>query len=322
MIEGFDVKDQALGTGDNNVYTFDFKIYDPTDLLIYVQDGSGNIVEKIRGDDTSYLQGLVFDTDEGGGTLTLAADLPDTFVLTMLLAPDLPDQPTAFPDKTSFTLNILEGALDFLASAIQRAAYLAQRAVVLHDLDDITAFDPTLPLGIGNEPGGIISVKSDGSGFEVVVTTGMIASAQAYATMAAASATAAASSATSAAASAVAAAAAAAAAQSGVFPYGLPAAPLNIVAANGIVPHGNLEEAQWIQGSGASITISANPQISPGSAVGQRLYLFGANDAQTVKITNGNGVSLNGDCTLGQEDCLALMWNGTNWSEMSRRSAT
>jgi hypothetical protein len=58
-------------------------------------------------------------------------------------------------------------------------------------LDDITTFDPTLPPKIVLNPGGIFSVKSDGTGFEFVVTTGMIAAAAANAAAAAASAAAA-----------------------------------------------------------------------------------------------------------------------------------
>ena len=78
MIQGFDVKEQVLGTGDTLVYTFGFKIFELSDLLIYVQDGSGNIVEEIRGDDTSFLSGVVFDPINGGGTVTLLAFLTDT----------------------------------------------------------------------------------------------------------------------------------------------------------------------------------------------------------------------------------------------------
>jgi hypothetical protein len=324
MISGFDVKDQALGTGDTLAYTFDFKIYDPTDLLIWVQDGSGNVVEQVRGDDTTYLAGLAFDSLNGGGTVTLAAFLPDTYVITFMLAPDAPDQPSDFPDKGSFSLSALEGALDFLASCIQRVSWLATRAAVMHDLDDLSSFDPTLPLGIGNNPGGVVSVKADGSGFEIIITTATIAAAQGYASTAQAAQNAAASSATAAAASATAAAASAAASQSGVTPFGTPAAPENVLAANGVTfTPANQEEVHWIQGNAGNVVVTANPQINTaGVAKGQRIYLYGANDAQTVKFTNGNGLSLNGDCILGQEDCLGLLFNGTQWSELFRRSAT
>ena len=323
MIEGFDVKEQVLGTGDTLAYTFDFKIYELTDLLIYVQDGSGVQVEKIRGDDTSYLAGVTFDALNGGGTVTLAAFLPDTYVMTMLLANDQPDQTTSFPNKGSFTLDILEGALDFLASCIQRVSYLAQRAMVLNDLDDATLFDPTLPLGIMNSPGGIVSVKGDGTGFEVAITTGTVAAAQGYATTATAAASSATASAAAAAVSAAAAAAAVLAAQTGFSVLGARATPINITAAGGVVDTGLLRQMKFIHGSPGAVTVSANPQISHVSAlVGSEMTLIGCDDTNTVKITNGNGVDLNGDCTLGNGDTLGLTWDGTNWSEIYRRAAT
>jgi hypothetical protein len=166
MIEGFDVKEQVLGTGDQSVYTFEFKIFDKTDLLIYVQDASGDIVQEVRGDDTTFLASVTFDSIKGGGSVGLLADLTDEYVMTMFLAPDAPDQPASFPNKKSFTLPDIEGALDFLATLIQRVAWLSQRSVKMHDLDDIDFFDPTLPPNPAGNPGAVLAVKEDGTGFE------------------------------------------------------------------------------------------------------------------------------------------------------------
>ena len=172
-IEGFDIKDQWLGTGDKLAYTFDFKISSLTDLLIYVQDGGGNVVEEIRGDDTTYLSGVVFDPIKGGGTITLLVDLPDTYVMTVFLANDLPQQPTSFPNKLSFSLGALEGGLDYLGGAIQRLAWLAQRSIAMHDLDDIDNFDPTLPIGIANYAGSVLGVNAAGTAFQMIGSTNL-----------------------------------------------------------------------------------------------------------------------------------------------------
>lgn len=172
MIEGFDVKEQALGQGDSNVFTFDFKIFSLTDLLIYIQNTSGTIVQKIRGDDTSFISGVTFDSAAGGGTVTLIDNLTDEYTITMMLANDLPAQPSSFPNKGAFTLDALEAALDYLAAALQRVAWVSQRSMRMHDLDDIDSFDPTLPQNIANYPGGIIAVKLDGSGFEILTWNG------------------------------------------------------------------------------------------------------------------------------------------------------
>lgn len=172
MIQGFNVKEQALGTGLDNTFTFDFKIFRATSLLIYIQDASGVILHKFRGDDTDYLSSVVFDSIKGGGSITLI-DMPlEDYIITMFSAMDLPDQPTAFPNKGSLTMSAIEGALDYLASGIQRLSFLAKRGMRMHDLDDTDSFDPTLPANIANYPGGILAIKLDGSGFEVLVWNG------------------------------------------------------------------------------------------------------------------------------------------------------
>lgn len=170
-IQGFDYKEQVLGTGDATQYTFDFLIQDPTHLLIWVQDSAGKIVGSYRGDDITFLAGLIFDAKNGGGTVTLVSNLADAYVMTMFLANDAPDQPSSFPNKFSFTLEAIEAALDYIASWGQRIAYLAQRSVKMHDVDDIDLFDPTLPVNPAGNPGGVLSVKTDGTGFEFAVTT-------------------------------------------------------------------------------------------------------------------------------------------------------
>lgn len=172
MVQGFNIKEQALGDGINNTFTFDFKIFKATSLLIYIQDAAGNILQKFRGDNTDYLSSAVFDSIKGGGSITLVTTPLEDYVITMFSASDAPDQPTSFGNKTSFSLPAIEGALDFLASCIQRVSFLAKRSMRMHDLDDTDNFDPTLPPNIANYPGGIIAVKLDRSGFEVLTWNG------------------------------------------------------------------------------------------------------------------------------------------------------
>jgi hypothetical protein len=164
-IQGFDYKDQFLGTGDTSVYTFDFKIYDPSHLHIYVQDSLGNIINDTDGNDPTLIAGVTFDSINGGGTITLANNLGNQFTMTILLANDYPDQPTDFPDKNSFTLDVIDGALDFITSWGQRAAYLAQRALRLHDLDDVDGFDMRLPFNAAANADCFLQINDAGNGF-------------------------------------------------------------------------------------------------------------------------------------------------------------
>lgn len=171
-IEGFDYEEQYIGTEDQTDYEFSFKIFDPSQLRFYIQDQFGNVLaDNLDGTDTAWLSGVVFDSIEGGGTLQLASVLQNAFTLSIFLANDAPAQPSEFPNKSSFSLPAIEGALDYLGAAIQRVAFLAQRALRLHDLDDVTAFDMRLPIGLAEFPLAILTINADGTGFALGPTT-------------------------------------------------------------------------------------------------------------------------------------------------------
>lgn len=100
---------------------------------------------------------------------------------------------------------------------------------------------------------------------------------------------------------------------------GTRAAPSAIVAGTGVAFSGSQGRALWfIEGSGGAVDISANPQVVAGSTVGQELRLIGRNDTNTVQFDDGNGLSLNGTCILGEDNVLDLVWDGTNWVETNR----
>jgi predicted acyltransferase (DUF342 family) len=101
-------------------------------------------------------------------------------------------------------------------------------------------------------------------------------------------------------------------------PSGTRASPANITAVGGITFGGQQRELAFIQGSGGHINVTANPQISAGTSVGQELTLIGRNDSQTVTLENGDGLELNGEAVLGASDSLSLVWDGTSWVEISR----
>lgn len=78
-------------------------------------------------------------------------------------------------------------------------------------------------------------------------------------------------------------------------------------------------QTQFITGSGGAVTVTANPQVSAGTVVGQILYIIGTDDTNTVTIADGNGLSLNGDMTFFNHSALTLLWDGSVWTELSRR---
>lgn len=106
--------------------------------------------------------------------------------------------------------------------------------------------------------------------------------------------------------------------------FGSRATPRDVVAGTGIVSGSShmsttaLAQYVFIQGSGGAVTVSANPQISNGTIVGQTIILQGRSDTNTVTLSNGTGLSLNGSAVMGADDILSLIWDGTSWTEMSR----
>ena len=73
--------------------------------------------------------------------------------------------------------------------------------------------------------------------------------------------------------------------------------------------------------AGSAITLGAasTDVIDDGTASGQTLLLVGTSDSNTIRIDSDHqNVSINGDIVLGQNDAIFLMWNGTDWVEISR----
>jgi len=99
---------------------------------------------------------------------------------------------------------------------------------------------------------------------------------------------------------------------------GTKASPSNIVAGTGIVLSTTVRQGHIVQGSGAAVTISANPAITNGTNVFQELELMGASDTNTLTLNDGNGLFLNGQITLRDNSMLTLRWNGVVWVEKSR----
>lgn len=159
----YDVKESYTGDGSLDAYTFDFKIEALEQLLVIELDDTGEETQRVRGDDTVYLSSVDYDPIDGGGTVNLAANLDTGYTLIILLANDEPTQPYQFNNKTTFTLKLLERALDFLGGAIQRLAYRAGQALSIHENDDIDCIFP--PLGDTPE-GKYLKVNDDGDGFE------------------------------------------------------------------------------------------------------------------------------------------------------------
>ena len=100
---------------------------------------------------------------------------------------------------------------------------------------------------------------------------------------------------------------------------GTRASPTNVSAGTTVTVANAKQSVIYVQGNGASVTMTANPQLTTsGMDANNVLVVRGRNDSQTVTFISGNGLSLNGNCTLAADSSLTLMFDGTNWVELSR----
>jgi hypothetical protein len=100
---------------------------------------------------------------------------------------------------------------------------------------------------------------------------------------------------------------------------GTAGSPSLITAAGGIVlTNIGYVNVIFIAGNGAPITITANPQITAPTMVGQILIIISVSATNTVTINTGTGFTLSGMWVSGY-DIMMLVSDGTNWCEMNRR---
>ena len=74
----------------------------------------------------------------------------------------------------------------------------------------------------------------------------------------------------------------------------------------------------FVKGNGGAVTVTANPQISAGNYVGQRLELIGTDDTNTITLQNGTGLALNGTWVAGNGSTMHMVWNGSVWQDDGR----
>lgn len=155
----YDVKETYTGTGSLDTYSFDFKITNPLHILIVESDTDGNETQRVRGDDVTYLADLLFDENNGGGEVVLAANLASGYTLKLFLADDEPTQPYEFSNKRTFNLKRIEDAYDNVMGAIQRLVFKSKQSIRISDLDDESTFNTQLPSLVGQ--GGKAIVVND-----------------------------------------------------------------------------------------------------------------------------------------------------------------
>lgn len=161
MIIVNDPVETYLGNGTTATYTFNFKVRSAADILIIVYNTlDSSLVFQERGNVLSNVQSVSYDSNNGGGSITLPANLVADRKLLIVLAADTPTQTFKFRDQSEFDLRQFENALDNLMIYVQRlnekinrtfrlsdkASYNASLNMEIDSLpvaDGIPVFDPT-----------------------------------------------------------------------------------------------------------------------------------------------------------------------------------
>jgi hypothetical protein len=105
----------------------------------------------------------------------------------------------------------------------------------------------------------------------------------------------------------------------GFVVYGSIAGPVLITDIGGVTSTADQRALIFISTSGGAVTVTANPQISAGTKVGQELRLVGTSDTNYVILNDGNGLSLNGQILIKNKVSIDLWWDGAVWNENDRK---
>lgn len=89
-------------------------------------------------------------------------------------------------------------------------------------------------------------------------------------------------------------------------------------AATAITPALGVKSVAFVVGNGGAVTITASPPITTtGMIVGQELKICGTDNTNTVTYNNSVNLVLTGSATLGKDQCLDLMYAGTDGTNLS-----
>jgi hypothetical protein len=105
----------------------------------------------------------------------------------------------------------------------------------------------------------------------------------------------------------------------GLVAYGSTLTPVTVTPASSMPIGANQRQIRFLATASGAQNMTGTPQIFPGTTMGQELILVGTSDTNYPIFSDGNGLSINGSMSLKKDSSLWLVWNGVNWSEISRR---
>ena len=106
---------------------------------------------------------------------------------------------------------------------------------------------------------------------------------------------------------------------SGYVAHGSPGSPILVVSMTAVSGSNDPLQTLFLATASGSFNVGSNPQIRPGVSVGQVIKLKGVDPVNYPIFQDGSGLDLNGALYLKQGQAAELSWNGSVWSEDSRR---
>lgn len=309
-------RNNYIGNDSTNVYSYSFKVFTKNDFEIKVRDSSSGL-ETLLTVDVDYTvsgAGTVSGgniTLIGSGDWLVSSKLTAGYELSIRRLREI-KQLADIKNQGSFFPEVHEDVFDKLIMIDLQQQDSIDRSLKFPSSVNPTSFNNDMPASIVGQGGATLMTNPTGDGWLPGPTADQITAAQGYSLDALSSATAA----------AVSAAEAAASAASVVAPQitGTRSVPIGISASVGISFTGLPVFHTWfVEGSGGPVTVTANPAITAGSQVGQKLTIIGRSDINTLTFNDGNGLDLNGPVILESSSCIGLEFDGTNWFEIFRR---
>lgn len=139
-----------LGNGTLATYSFSFKVRQASDILIIVyKTDDDTLVFQERGNVLTNVLSVAFDSLNGGGTITLPANLALDRKLIIKLAVDAPVQDFRFRNQSDFELRQFENGLDQLTAQVQR---LTEKISRTFRLSDKATYEANLNMEIDSPP--------------------------------------------------------------------------------------------------------------------------------------------------------------------------
>lgn len=163
-------RSDAIGNNSTAIYTFNFQIVDPTDLLVITRDTSE--VETVLAIDTDY--SVQYEQYDSSGTITLLAGNLDTGYAIMMRRNKPLSQDTDIRNQGAYFPEVIEDTFDSGVMDIQQLQEQIDRSIKIAETELPGSFNPTIPFGVSDiaNKGKAVIINDSADGFSLGEASG------------------------------------------------------------------------------------------------------------------------------------------------------